>query len=313
MTEATTDILEPTTDVTTQATAGDQGGADQGATGGKDDAGKDGGKTALEGGDKPADKGSVPDNWRDLLTGGNEEIAKLINRYGNPANVGKALLEKERLIREGKPKAEKPADASDEKAMAEWRKAVGIPDDPTGYKLPETVTKALTDADKPVLAQFTEFAHKKGATPDAVAIATEWYVESQRAVLEQQSEADLSQKDETEDALRSEWSPAEYKGNLGLAKRVLDDSPLGAMGWAGLRGEDGRLLGNNPDFMKWASDLGRQIYGDGVFANSDVAARHESRRAEIEKIRNTDFARYEQEGLDKELRKMIEIDLKRKK
>lgn len=269
--------------------------------------------TALEtGATEKTTEQSVPDNWRDLLTGGNEDIAKLINRYGSPANVGKALLEKEKIIRQGPAKIEKPADAKDEKAMAEWRKAAGIPDTAEGYKLPDAVTKALTDADKPVLAQFTEFAHKKGMTPDAVAGATEWYIESQRAVVEQQAEADLSHKEETDDALRSEWSPAEYKGNFNLAKRFLDESPLGSMGWAGLRGEDGRLLGNNPDFMKWASEQGRNMFGDAVFANSDVASRHENRKKEIEKIRATDFDLYERE-YSKEYLEILETERKRKK
>jgi hypothetical protein len=63
----------------------------------------------------------------------------------------------------------------------------------------------------------------------------------------------------------------------------------------------------------WASDQGRQTFGDSTFATADSESRHNSRRSEIERIRDADFDRYEREGLDKELRVLIEKDLKRGK
>jgi hypothetical protein len=256
---------------------------------------------------------SVPDNWRDLLTGGNEDIAKLINRYGTPANVGKALLEKERIIRQGAAKVERPTDIADEKAMAEYRKAAGLPPDPTGYKLPETVTKALTDEDKPVLAQFTEYAHKRGMTPEAVADAAAWYVESKVAAEEQQMQANAAAAEKCEDAIRAEWSPAEFKGNLALAQRYIEDQyGLPYKEFANARLVDGRRIGDIPEFVMKLSERGRETYGDAVFANSDVASKHENRIKEIEKIRDTDFDKYEKEYA-KEYRELLEKELKRKK
>lgn len=262
-------------------------------------------------GDPPSTWG---DDWRDKMAGGDETITKALSRYNTPAGVAKALAVAQRTISEGKinKPVEKPADPTDAKAMAEWRKANSIPDEPTGYKLPDAVTKALTDADKPVLASFTEFAHAKGARPDVIEIASEWYVENQRAIAEAQAAEDGQYKDEAEDKLRAEWG-GEYKGNFNLAKRFLDESPMSWEGWAGIRGPDGRKFGDSPDFMNWATELARAKFGDGVFASADAATKHDNRRAEIEKIRDTDFARYENEGLDKEMRAIIEKDLARKK
>ena len=270
------------------------------------------GDTALTAGGEGKAPASAPDDWKALLAGGNDDIGKLVGRYSSLANVGKALLEKERLIREGKPKVERPTDPKDEKAMAEWRKSVGIPDDPTGYQIPDDVKKILTDEDKPVMADFTEFAHKEGITPDGVAGAVKWYAERQAAAAELQHKTDAQQKEQTEDSLRSEWGNVEFKENLTLAKRFLDESPLGAAGWAGMRLSTGQLLGNHPDFMKWAAQAGRDKFGDGVFASSDTAAAHESRRKEIERIRDTDFDRYERE-FAQEYRSIIEKDMQRKK
>lgn len=258
---------------------------------------------------------TTTDDWRTQAAGGNEEYLKLLGRYGSITGVVKALHDTKLAISQGKFQKAKPADG-DEKAMAEWRKEQGIPDDPAGYKLPDDVVKSLTDDDKPVLAQFTEFAHKKGMTSDAVAAATEWYVESQRASAEMQAETDKAHKSEAEDSLRDPvngWSPAEYRGNMNLAKRFLDESPIGSMGWAGLRGPDGRLLGSNADFMKWASDQGRGMFGDADFANSDTTARHEGRLKEIQGILKTDRARYFREGLDKEFAELLQKEEKRKK
>lgn len=282
------------------------------------DAGSGGdGKAADDGAASKDDKANASpwgEDWREKMADGDEEVLKYLKRQTSPVRAAKALAAAQRAIYEakGSKPPEKPADAKDEKAMAEWRKAVGIPADPTGYKLPEPVAKAMSDADKPVLAAFTEFAHSKDARPDVVEIAAEWYVEHARQAEEAQVETDKSHKEESEDAMRLEWG-GEFKANINLAKRFLDESPIGAMGWAGLRDDTGRMLGSNPEFMNWAAEMGRHKFGDAVFASSDEAAKHDNRRAEIEKIRDTDFDRYEREGLDKEMRAIIEKDLARKK
>lgn len=258
------------------------------------------------------DDGAPPDNWREMLSRGDEELDKILKRYSSPANFAKKILEQEKLIRSGKIKRDMP-DASDEKAMAEWRKEQGIPDDPSGYKLPDTVTKALSDEDKPVLATFTEFAHKKGLPNSAVEVATEWYVSTMDQIAEQRAAADNEAREAAEDALRKDLPHGEYKASMTLASRAIEDIPGVGKEWSEFRSPDGRRLGDNPEFILWAADMGRAKYGDVTFANGDSERKHTARREEIEKIRDTDFDRYESEGLDKEYRKIIEKDLARGK
>lgn len=257
-------------------------------------------------------KSALPDDWRELGAGGDEDALKLLKRYGSLNGVVKALVEKDKLIRSGKIRRDQP-DPKDEKAMAEWRKEQGIPDDPSGYKLPDTVIKRMTDEDKPMLASFTDFAHKKGAPQAVVDIASEWYFEAAEAAEADRIAADTEAEEAAETALRKDWAHGEYKANMTLGKRYLESVPGVGTAWSEFRGPDGRRLGDNPEFIQWASDQGRQAFGDVTFANSDSEAKHNSRRAEIEKIRNTDFDRYESEGLDKELRQLIEKDLARGK
>lgn len=253
---------------------------------------------------------TLPDNWRELAAGEDEDALKLLKRYGSLNGVVKALSEAQKTIRAGVKRPEMP-DPKDEKAMAAWRKAEGIPDTAEGYKLPEPITKRLIDADKPVLANFTEFAHGKNAPPAFVEMAAEWYVDMSEKAAEAQSQADEKAKEDADDALREAWSRDEYKGNLTLASRFWASS--GIEGLSEARLPDGRRLGDIPGFVQFSSDQGRTAFGDVVFSSKDAESAHTSRRVEIEKIRDTDFDRYEREGLDKELVAITDRDLKRGK
>lgn len=256
-----------------------------------------------------ADKPGLPDDWRETAAGGDADLLKLAKRYGSLSGMLKALDESKKALRSGKLKNEMP-DTTDAKAMAEWRKAEGIPEDATGYKLPETVSKRLIDEDKPILSSFTEFAHAKNAPPVFVEMATEWYVDMQEAAAAKQLEEDKTASSDAEDALRKDWAHGEYKANSTIAKRWLDDIPGVGAKWAEAR-VDGKRLGDIPEFFAWAAERGREQFGDLAFTTSDSERKHTARKEEIEKIIGTD-AYYEQ-GLDKEYAEILAKELKRKK
>lgn len=277
-----------------------------------DDKAKEGETAAEEAKNKDAEKGGLPDNWRESAAGGDDALLKLLGRYTSVASLGRALAEKEALIRSGAIRKPMP-NPKDEKAMAEWKVQEGIPADPTGYKLPEAIQKRLVDEDKPILSAFTEFAHFKNARPDVVEIASEWYVDMQEKAAEAQSQSDKAAKEAAEDELRREMSHADYKPAITLANRWLETVPGVGSNWSELRLSDGRLLGSVPEFIKFAADMGRERFGDVVFASGDSERKFTARKEEIEKIRNSDFDRYENEGLDKEYREILEKELQRGK
>lgn len=271
-------------------------------------------ETATETTDKADDEkpAALPDNWRELAAGGDEDALKLLKRYGSLSGVAKALVEKEKIIRAGVKKPDMP-DPKDEKAMAAWRKEQGIPEKAEDYKIPEPITKRLIDADKPVLANFTEFALAKNAPPAFVEMAAEWYVDMSEKAAEAQSVSDAKATEEADDVLREVWSRDEYKGNLTLAKRFWDQAPEIGQDLPNARLPDGRRLGDIPGFIQWSSDQGRSAFGDVVFASTDAEAKHTTRRAEIEQIMRTDIGAYYEKGLDKELAVILERDAKRGK
>lgn len=253
---------------------------------------------------------AFPDNWRELASGGNEDRLKLLKRYGSLDGVVKALQEKEAFIRSGKIKRDMP-DPKDEKAMSEWRKEQGIPDKPEDYKLPEPLTKRLVDEDKPILANFMERMHGKNWSPAQVQDGVEWYADLQEQVAEQIAQQDEQAKETADDVLRQNWARDEYKPGLTLAKRFWEASGVESLSEARL--PDGRKLGNIPEFIMWSSDQGRERFGDVVFSSGDAETKFNNEKAEIEKIRDTDFARYESEGWDKKYRQILEKELVRNK
>ena len=269
------------------------------------------GKDAAAEADKSDAKPDWPEDWRERLAGNDETFLRHLKRYSSPVTFAKGFQEREALIRSGKLKRDMP-DPSDEKAMSEWRKEQGIPDDPTGYKLPETVTKRMTDDDKPLLSAFTDYAHKKGAPQQVVDVASEWYFDTVEQMAAERAAEDKQATEAAEDELRKNWSHAEYKSNMTLGRRFLDSIPGLGADWAEARLPNGRRLGDVPDFVMWASDMGRDKFGDVTFATADSEARHNSRRAEIERIMKEDVAKYFRDGLDKEYAEILQREEKRR-
>lgn len=316
MTEAAAQIDEVVVNDTTEKTSTDtvvdnggkqEEGTDTTAGAVTDDKAGGDGTTDAAGDDKPS---ALPDNWRELAAGDSEDQLKLLKRYGSLNGVVKALQEAQNTIRSGKIKRDMP-DAKDEKAMAEWRKEQGIPDAPEGYKLPETITKRLVDEDKPVLASFTEFAHGKNAPPAFVEMATEWYVNMQETAEEARRVADGQASEQAEDALRDAWSRDEFKGNMTLAKRFMESAAGIGASWTEARLPDGRRIGDIPEFVQWASDQGRNHFGDTVFASADSENRHNNEKAELETLMNTDIDKYYETGADKKYAAILEREQRR--
>lgn len=325
MTEAAiTDPVDKKPEADQQAKEGQGGASDKSAVADKGKAPDASGEAAEvadkqaeadKGSEKDADKeikSTLPDDWRELASAGDEDALKLLKRYGSLNGVVKALIEKDKLIRSGKIRKDMP-DGKDEAAMAEWRKNEGIPADATGYVFPDDVKKRMTDEDKPLLSSFTEYAHKHNARQDVVDIASRWYFDMVEGIQAKNLEADAAAEEEAEESLRKEWSGGEYKTNLNLGKRFIESIPGVGEQWTEARMPNGRRLGDIPEFVKWASDMGREQFGDLAFATGDAERKHVARKDEIEKIRNTDFERYEREGLDKEYRKILERELARPK
>lgn len=290
------------------AGAGDQ--TDPGAAGGSflagaDDASKDSDKKVVA----PAD---WPDDWRDKMGAGDKEALKTLERYKSPADVAKALREAQKKIGAGRTLSDEPMpDAEKEpEAAKEWRKARGIPDDPTGYEVPDAVKSLVKDEDKPRLAEFTEFMHKKGVPASAAGAAMEWYFQTEAEGAAAIAEADKADATEVEDTLRAEWG-SDFRANATVAKRFAEEITPG-INWFEARLPDGRTLGNVPEFVKALAELGTREYGDVAFAGGEATNKTLARKEEIERMMRDDIDAYRANPkLAQEYEAIVDAELKR--
>lgn len=206
--------------------AADTGGAaDAGASG---DAGADGAAAAGSGRQRDASgkfagagaaaAAQAEADWRAAIAGEDKDTRALLERLTTPADLGKKLLNQEKLIRTGQYRQQElPADATPEQ-VAEYRKALGIPDKPDGYEIAYPKEMQPTEGDSAVLNEYREFAHNENVPPAYAKKMFDFYL--QRTVANQQAKAEQAREafEQNNEALRQTFSPAELKRNQAILK-----------------------------------------------------------------------------------------------
>lgn len=198
-----------------------------------------------------------PGDWRDAMASGDEKLRQRLDRFTDPAALGKAYQEAQAKISQlGQNQGNQgpPEDASEEDVKT-WREANGIPEAPDGYEISLLDGYELTPEDEPVLNSFKEAAHAGNLPPDVVNLAANWYANMAAEQRAAQVEADRVAEQQSADELRAAWGD-EFRGNLNAAASVLGD--LGGE-VVEARMPDGRLLGNHPGFLSLMADLARQV------------------------------------------------------
>lgn len=249
-----------------------------------------------------------PADWREKIAigaDGKVDAKRLdqLKRFANPAAFGGSYFDAQSKIRSPAADVAMPDPVKDAEGAKKWREERGIPEDATGYKLPDTVTKALTDADKPVLANFTDFAHKKGASPAAVAMAAEWYTTFAASQLGEQVKMDKSSSSECDDVLRLEYG-TDFKPMMTIAGRYANEL-------FGVEGADiltmarfpvtldtpealrGKRIGDVPEVMKGFVTAALDKYGDVSFVGGEATKKSTDRLTELRNIMQTDIAKWD--------------------
>lgn len=254
-----------------------------------------------------------PEDWRNRLAGKDDSALKRLNRFQSPEGIYKSWRSLEQRLSSGELKSALPKDASEEQ-VAEWRKEVGLPEEPNGYELPEVSGHEWTDADKPTLEKFLGVAHTANLNQEQVNAALSWYVQEQQSILDSRYEGDVEARQTLEDELRSEWGH-EFRSNVGLMKRYMEaELPEGAAEvLTSVRMDDGTRLIDNPWFAKWMAQIARDTYGDVSFIGGEGVAAISNRMKEVQEILRSDPDRYWREGLDKEYLSLKEKEAKSKR
>lgn len=260
---------------------------------------KDGGQGSIYkdvGLEEPGTKGSNawPENWRLDMAGGDEKLAKRLERYQNPGDVSKALLAAQERIRSGEyRRVTPPPDGKDEAALNAWREENGLPKSAEEYSFDGVVEGfSMEKADPTTKAALTEFQktfHGANLTKDQAAGVMKGITEVTMKQMEQQAIADAEYGDTAEDTLRAEWG-ADYRtnvqANLNFLKQKLGDE--GARDLLAARTPDGRILGDNPSLSKLINEFVRMDGGDILYGGGGDAKSVDSRIAEIQALMGTD-------------------------
>jgi hypothetical protein len=242
--------------------AGAQGAADSagdqeqgGARGGLATLADDGGETA-----SPAD---WPADWRERLAGSDETALRNLKRFGSVDGLWKKIVNQDKLLSDRAQQRGTPAlpeDATEEQ-VAEYRKALGVPEAPDGYGVALAPELQADDHLKAQLDSYLAFAHERNLPPGAVKAAVEWQQAEILRQREEQSAAAARERARVTQALRKEYG-AEYKRNLALADEFLSGRP----GLAKLVSADNPDLELVRDIIALARDTadGDALYsGDG--------------------------------------------------
>lgn len=261
---------------TTEAAAAVEDDAAAAGEGGADDA-----QTLAGGSEAKADVApSWPEDWRDKLAGGDEKALNKLKRMQSPADVWKSYRAMEQRLGDAKPTL---PDEPTEEQVAEYRKANGIPDTAEGY-LDNLDGIVVGDDDKPIVEGFLAKMHAQNAPPALVQEALGWYYAEQEERMAALVQEDKAFRGEAEEALRAEWGN-EYRANINAFGAFLDTAPEGLKdALLGARGGDGKLLGDNPAFLKWVVGLANEVNPAGTITPGAGLNQIDSVEAEIAKI-----------------------------
>jgi hypothetical protein len=210
---------------------------------------------------KPEPAGDWAADWREKLAGADKDDLKTLTRLGSPADLWKQNKELRRKLSSGELKKTLPEGATAEEKAA-WRAENGLPDKPEVYveklALPDGVV--IGAADKPVVAEFAKAAFDGNVPPAAFSGLVAKYYELQDAQKAQQADDDARYHDENVAALGKEFG-ANTRREINMVnsfvgqyfpKEISADLLVA-------RTPDGRMLGDNPVFVKALAALSREV------------------------------------------------------
>lgn len=269
---------------------GEQGGNPPADNGGNPPAqgGEPPAPSILDGGGEPANEPAItvqadwPEDWKTKMAGGDENLTKLINRYGSPAQVGAALMEARQTISKN-PKSVTLGDNPTPEQLSEFRKANGVPETLDGYKMPENIL--LDEADKPGVKAFLAKMHDAHAPQAFVEKAIAAHFEQVTAQKELQAADDLAFHQVSNTAIRQEWG-ANYTGNLNAIKGLLGQHPKEVSdNLLGARLANGKRLSDDPGTLRALLTIAKDVNPAATLIPGGQESSNgiQQRKAEIEK------------------------------
>ncbi len=209
-----------------------------------------------------------PTDWREKLSGGDEKIKAMLDRYASPADLAKAQREAQQKLSSGQHKTPLPKDPTPEQ-LAQYRKDNGIPESYDKYEIKLEGGIVPGENDKPRVDAFLKEMHEANASPQTVNAALNAYYKLTQQEEIQRAENDSNFRTQSEDALRAEWG-GDFRKNVNMVASLLNGAPEGVGDLLrGGRTAEGNLLGDDPGVMRWLANLAREINPTATITPSD--------------------------------------------
>ena len=272
----------------------------------------------LDTGGRPDQEESTEDDdaslsdWREEFSGGDEKLKGVISRYRSPKDVAKALADAKKFIRDNRAGVHALSDDASEEEIAEFRKAMGVPETAKDYEISWADNGEPSPEDAAILESFADAMHQNNATPKQLQAAVDWYNDQVRSQQQAARENQYETQVETQTTLKSEWG-GEYKANLNAIKQFtvaqLDGDEEAATDLFQTRLSDGSLLGDHLPFIKMLATPAVDYVGpNAIFSGDTARTTHtlEERKDELLQLRNTDPNRYKSAPVQSELAKIYD-------
>lgn len=262
-----------------------------------------------------------PDDWRDKFAGEDKTFRRQLERYASPVDLAKKARSLEQKLSSGEYRRDLPRNASDED-KAGWRVERGLPENVDGYVAALTLPNGLVlgEADTPVVSEFAAAAHAADMDPKHFSALVEKYYELQDRQLADRADADTAFHNESLSALNGEFGAhlrREINGVNALIGQYFPQEMSADLLVA--RTPDGRMLGDNPAFIRAIAALNRQVNPVSTLVptgGADPAASASERLTEIRKLQGDSSSDYwrgpKAEGLQSEYLELLTAQERRR-
>ena len=200
-----------------------------------------------------------------------EKELRRLQRIADPAALYGLYREAEsRLTSGGLLKV--PGKDAGEEEVAQFRAALGVPEKPEDYAegLELENGAVIGDADKPMVEEVFKVLHGAGAPKDVSHALVNWYFNNQEQQAASLDESDDTFQRESIASLKEEWGASFNRRRNAIASlfatapggpklQTEDGSPTLYARIMGGRTSDGKMIGDDPDLVRWFSGLAHEV------------------------------------------------------
>lgn len=219
----------------------------------------------------------LPENWLQSIP---EEQRGGLEKFKDVTTLAKSYKNLESML--GKKGVMPINENSTEVEIAEYRKAMGIPENPEGYQIDDVKEKYGEYFDENAAKQFTELAHTLNIPPAAAQKLMEFDAQRTNAALEAQQHSIQQAREETISTLKQEFGN-NFDTEIRKTRNFV----------ANVGGEDmlNSDLANNADFIRFANKLAN-LSSEDKLVTPDGNPQLQSVQDEIDKYMNDHKSAY---------------------